>query len=244
MSVVDVLWRILSEILALVLLGLFLYYMVRQFPVRPYEDELPPEPWDPYLYRSGDLIITFGDYLASIHPGHMSLVVQVPPYHQLFVWDLDSQEQTYILKPLMPFLEKNYKANRKVFVRHLDGPYSLDLLPILRKYGDINYEYQGVLDYCNYLLHKYLALPGLPTVLTSSNDKQHHFYCSEVVLRVLIDAGACQDDIFYNIPDLDHHSLSAQFHLIYPKYFLHSEFQINEFMEVGFNYQEARAVSF
>jgi hypothetical protein len=59
---------------------------------------------------------------------------------------------------------------------------------------------------------------------------------------VLVDVGILNALIFQNIPDIDQASLEAKFHLIYPKYLLHPEFKINDFIHSSYTYEEARAV--
>jgi len=233
--------KILTELLCLICLALFVWVMIQKHPVIPYEDLLPVEKYCAKHFRSGDLIVTFGNYLDLLHPGHLAIVVEGTEYHQLYVWELDSQEKTYVLKPLMPYLQRAYQDNRKVFVRHLQGP-KLDLLPILKTYRHVHYEYQGILEYFNVLLHKYLYLPGIVTQPLDATACKRHFYCSEAVFRVLVDVGILDLGVFQNVPDIDQDSLEAEFHLIYPKYLLHPEFCINDFIYSPYTYTEARAV--
>ena len=237
------LYRVCIELIALVLFALIVYLTIKQYPRQPFEDLLPKEEYECQKYKSGDLIISFGNYLDSIHPGHLSLVVQAPPYQQLYAWDLDSQEQTYMLKPLMPFLHSCYNSNKRVFVKHINCEIP-ELLQHIIRYSDIKYEFHGILQYCNFLLHRYLHLPGLAAPKIDSTNKRYFFYCSEVILRVLIDANVISTDIFYNLPELDHSNTNSHFHLFYPKFLLYPDFQLQEFLLNSYKYSEAYAITF
>lgn len=191
-------------------------------------------------YHAGDLIVSFGNYLPNIHPGHLSLVVDIPCYNQLGVWDLDSSEKTFILKPLQYFLWKRYKANKRIFVVHINKPIP-KLLTVVKQFNNVKYEYEGVLKYAQYLLKKYVYLPGLPA-LPGLSTSSSFYYCSEAILRILIKVGVISSSIWNNFPDDGVED--AQFHLFYPKLLLEHPDFLSKYCLPEYNYKRLTRIEF
>lgn len=198
-------------IFILVLLGLYLIFRVTFYDEVP---QVKQRSWDPTAFQSGDLILSFGDYLPEVHPGHLSIVVRDPKhYHQLYLWDLDSSEATHELKPLYPYLQ----SLKRVHILHIKEPI-LDLEDRLRAYSQSKYEYHGLIYYFNKLLYTLYGLPGIPIQRFRAVHKTH-YYCSEVILRVLLDCGICPleyTELFYPRTLLKaNHILSQWYYPIY-----------------------------
>lgn len=198
-------------IFIIVLLGLYLILRVTFYDEQVY---VPHQLWNSEKFQSGDLILSFGDYLHQVHPGHLSLVVRDPEhYNQLYIWDLDSSETTNELKPLYPYLH----SLKRVHVLHIKDPIP-DLHIRLRKYSQSKYEYHGLIYYFNKLMYTLYGLPGVPIKRFQPTHKTH-YYCSEVILRVLLDCGMCPleySELFYPRTLLKaNHILSQWYHPIY-----------------------------
>jgi len=242
--VVKIVMHILSEILCIAGLALLLWTMIRKYPVKDYRTMFSTEPFAFDRYKTGDLLISFGDYLDQIHPGHLAIVIQTAPYGQKFVWDLDSSEQLHILKPLASFVKAAAQSNGKIFVRHARGtPFDERALrQIMGRYAHSKYDYQAVVEHGNFILHQYLGFPGVPVFPQTPN--RIHFYCSEMILHVLIHYGALSATVLESIPDLHQHTPDGNVRLFYPNILLDDPVVLNNHCVNGFYYDEPRVVTF
>lgn len=219
---------LIYELGCLVLFVLVLVLLAQTVGPKPlsYLNTLPCEDFSINRYKPGDLIITFGDYLAAVHPGHLGVVMMMPPYQQLGVWQLDHNETTDTLIPLETYVRINYIYNRRVFVRHINqAPPSL-VPPI-----GVHYDYNALFDYVNYIMSKYTLLPTVFIHRTSPKQQ----YCSEAVNTVLKANGVLASDPQIPIKDGGY--------LFLPKLLLEPErLNLNAHTHVPYHYQPPVAI--
>jgi hypothetical protein len=242
--VLNICIQVLGEILCIVSLILVIWTMIRKYPVKNYRQLFVPEPFQFEKYHTGDLLISFGDYLDQIHPGHLAIVIETCPYGQKFVWDLDSSEELHVLKPLAPFVKKAVQANGKIFVRHSIGTRydAKKLRKLMGLFSKSKYDYQAVVEHGNFILHQYLGFPGVPIFPQKQN--RIHYYCSEMILHLLIQYGILSDTILESIPDLHHHTPEGHVRLFYPNILLDDPMILNQNCNHGFYYEQPHVITF
>jgi hypothetical protein len=233
---------------------LYIWYTLKFKKTNDYRTIFRSEKFDVGAFRTGDIIITFGDYLEKIHPGHMGIVIETGPYNQKYVWDLDSSENLTLLKPILGYIKNAYLENGKVFVRHINR--ALDptlLLNLMKKYKSVKYDYTAIVQHGNFLLHKFFNLPGIPIISNNSNNsskennkdnkvQQQMQYCSEVIFNVLADYGILDLSIINNVPDLD--TPNGHTKIIYPETILVETNFINRYLAHGIQYEKSTVITF
>jgi len=232
--------RVLAEVLCGVIMLLIVRISIKKRPCKPYQLLLPVEELNVDNFHTGDILISFGDYLDDIHPGHISLVWESHRYCQKYIWDLDSNQELHLLKPILPYIEQALKDNGKIFVRHSVGSVydPVTLMRLMRKYADSKYDFQSVLDHGNFIFHQYFGFPGIPVF----PETYHYFYCSEIIFTLLIEYGSLDKKFLQLIPDSINNLPDGNIRILYPNLLLDDIERINDYARSGFHYAPAKKI--
>lgn len=157
---------------------------------------LPKTTYDPRIFRTGDLVWVANPHLLAVHPGHLGLVVR-GPFDQPLVWELDNYNRSNILQPLRRFFKERLVRRHLVAWRRLVGGPPLDFARIKPHTFQTKYQYAALVQHAGEMLARHLGLPVLP--ITPSKGTCPRMYCSEFVLRVLVDLGVFAPSVLKSI---------------------------------------------
>ena len=184
---------------------------------RPFTDDLKD-------FGDGDLLIMKqGKRVTS---GHCGLVVEiVAPYRQLMFWHLDRESNTNNLIPLHYYLTKKSKKKKsEIHVFHLEKAeqYKRKMISATcAKFFDSGYSYSTVVQYCMDKFARWFGLPKMRMIMSG------RFYCTEVVLLVLLESGILGD-----IPD-------CRKRIVCPKEILSRPSILQNHCSVGYRYRDS-----
>ena len=188
--------RVVIELVCVILCVLWIYDMYTQyqrcFAKSVAELTHPTIQFEQCDFQSGDLLVLTRPHLRPLHPGHLAIVVKLnDKFGQLCVWDLDLYEQSHKLKPLYLLLKESHQH---IYWRKLLINKPLNILPYIRPYTDAKYDFRVLVTYINAMFREYTGFPSIPDQLPP-HPKQHYYYCSTVILQLLVDLQLCHKDV-------------------------------------------------
>jgi len=168
-------------------------------------------------FANGDVIVTIPG--GVIHPGHMAMVLESPT-KQLVVWHIDIKSNLYNATPLLYYLRKTIsKSSRRLYGFHLSTSSKPDIMQVCKEFSGAKYDFSIAFRHLAELAHRMFGLPVIGDLKWS--DK--HFYCSEMIIKVLATAGVV------NAPD--------DRRIIYPNKFLQTPTLLDSMCRPGYNYK-------
>lgn len=177
--------------------------------------------------RSGDLLFFLEHGTSFPWPGHLAIVVTLPQYHQVFVWDMPNPlfHGPDLLKPLQTYISNARKKRQaRLFVQRLTGP-SINLLPLIKYMSaSTHFDVASGITHLNAVLRQCAMLPGLPTFLPSVGKKDL-YYCTSAVFALLTKAGVMR-------PLIDWEGE----HALCPASLLHPDFELNDHVNSPWKY--------
>jgi hypothetical protein len=176
--------------------------------------------------RSGDLVLYLKEGPQCPYPGHLAVVVTLPRYKQVFVWEMPNGlfHGPDLLKPISSYFAngKRNHSRAQMYVQSLQGP-EVNLLPFVKHMSaNAVFDFQSAVTCANNFLKSVFLMPPFPQIHAS---QRHHYYCSNAIFSVLQRACVLSKQVMWN-NDM----------VLYPMSLLHPDFDINAFTEPGFRY--------
>lgn len=210
----------------LILIVLFVLYYKQ--PCWPMRNLIQKKIFNFQDYKSGDLLLFFEHGNQFPFPGHLSIVVKLPKYGQLYVYDMPNPlfHAPDLLKPLHKYLQNASRFTKaKIFIQHLNGP-EINVLPQIKYMSSSShFDLSSGVAHTNFCLRECLALPGLPQLLPKL-PKKNLYYCSNAVITILIKCNVIKSCLLNSDK------------VLMPSKFLHPDFNINNHVQKPFFYSE------
>jgi hypothetical protein len=190
------------------------------------------EMFDIQSFQTGDIIMWSGRYLKQIHPGHIGIVVKLPIYHQLCILDHDNSRQSFLLKPICSFFSK-YRYYNNLFVLHMSDPtltYT-DVRAATQNIKQVSYNYNGVFDYINILLNKYMCLPHVPQINIFPKNQKNQMFCTQFVYSILVHCRVLHSSI-----------LNTNYDVMIPKNLINGQCNLNQYTMKPHCYKSVRKI--